>query len=185
MINNVNPAIIRSSFPFRMLKNLPKYRAKQENTNERNPAATTNSILFNWSMPNETLIEKVSKLTASAMTAGCSCRFSMLLSSSCRSMWMPIIASRTPDSKLLHTEKSPADQSPITKPASGNTKFKNVIHSARTSLPFRNCINDSTTMTSIVVTLAAIISNNELTSLLPHPSILCARLGGHSYYIIC
>lgn len=148
--------------------------------NERNPEAKMNSILFKWSMPKETLIEKVSKLTASAMIPGWSRLFSMLLSSSCRSMWMPINASRTPDSRWLHTEKSSADQSPMTKPAKGSTMFRNVIHSARTSLPFRNCNNDNTTTTSIVVTLAANISNNELTSQLPHPSILCARLGGHS-----
>lgn len=149
--------------------------------NERHPEAKINNTLFNWSIPKETLTEKVSKLTASAMMPGWSCRFSMLLSSSCRSIWMPIKASSTPDSIWLHAENSSADQSPMTKPANGSKTFRNVIHSARTSLPLRNCSNDKTTMTSIVVTLAANISNNELTSQLPHPSILCARFGGHSY----
>lgn len=143
-----------------------------------------NSILSKWSIPKETLTEKVSKLTASAMIAGCRCRFSRLSSSLCRSMWIPINARRTPDSKWLHTEKSSADQSPMTKPANGSTMFRNVIHSARTSLPFRNWSNDNTTTTSIVVTLAANNSTNEMTSQLPHPSILCARFGGHSYHMI-
>lgn len=147
--------------------------------------AKMNNILFNWSMPKETLTEKVSKLTASAMIAGWRCRFSRLLSSSCSSMCIPINASRTPDSRWLHTEKSSADQSPMTKPTKGSTMFRNATHSARTSLPFRNWSNDNTTTTSIVVTLAANISNNELTSQLPHPSILCACLGGHSYPICC
>jgi len=117
-------------------------QAAQEKMKVNAPDATINRTLSICSIPNETLTEKASILTANAMMKGETCFAEEPGASLCNNICIPINPSITPDNILLHTVNICADNSPAMNPRNGKAILRNDVHSANLSLPLSTCRNE-------------------------------------------